>query len=104
MSNNKWIVNNLNGRQLYVHIDNVHSGYKEVIHGIPQGSILGPILFITYVNDMCDVSSFFKYILFAVDTTIFRSGYDIILLSKEVSHELVALSQWFYINKLAINF
>ena len=42
----------LNGRQQYVQIDNAHTGYKEVIHGIPQGSILGPRLFITYINDM----------------------------------------------------
>ena len=39
----------LNGRQQYVQIDNVHSGYKKVVHGIPQGSILGPRLFITYI-------------------------------------------------------
>ena len=74
-----------------------------MIHGIPNGSILGPRLFITYIHDMYNVSSFFKYILFADDTTIFRSGYDIKLLSKEVSHELIALSKWFSIIKLLIN-
>ena len=94
----KWIMNYLNGRQQYVQIDNVHSGLKKVIHGIPQGSILGLRLFITYINDMCNVSSFFKYILFADDTTIFRAGNDIKLLNKEVNHELIALSQWFSIN------
>ena len=52
---------------------------------------------------MCNVSSFFKYILFADDTTILRSGNDIKLLNKEVNHELIALSQWFSINKLSIN-
>ena len=70
-------MNYLCGRQLYVQIDSVHSGYKEVIHGIPQDSILGPILFITYINDICNASSFLKHILFANNTTIFRSGYDI---------------------------
>ena len=39
---NKWIMNYLNGRQRYVQIDNVHSGFKKVIHGIPHGSILEP--------------------------------------------------------------
>ena len=51
----KWIMNYLSGRQQYVHIDNVHSGFKKVMHGIPQGSILGPRLFITYINDMCNL-------------------------------------------------
>ena len=51
---NKWIVNYHNGRQQYIQIDNVHSGYKEVIHGIPQGSIIGPRLFIAYFNYMCN--------------------------------------------------
>ena len=86
---NKWIVNYLNGGQQYVQIDNVHSGSKKVIHGIPQVSILGPRLFITYINDMCNVSSFLKYILFTDDTTILRSWYDIKLKSKEVIHELI---------------
>ena len=52
---------------------------------------------------MCNVSSFFKYILFADDTTILRAGNDIKLINKEVNHELIALSQWFSINKLSIN-
>ena len=95
----KCVVTYLSGRQQYVQIDNVHSGYEKVLHSIPQGSILGPRLFITYINDMCNVSSFFKHILFADDTTIFRSGNDIKLLNKEVNHELIALSQWFSINK-----
>ena len=55
-----------------------------MIHGIPEGSILGPRLFITYINDMCNVSSFLKCILFADDTTISRAGNDIKLLNKEV--------------------
>ena len=98
----KWIMNYLSGRQQYVQIDNVHSGCKKVIHGIPQGSILGKKLFITYIN-MCNASSFFKYIFFSDDTTIFRAGNDIRLLNKEVNQELIALSQWFSINKLSIN-
>ena len=53
-------MNYLNGRKQYVHINNVHSGHKKVIHSIPRGSILGSKLFITYVNDICNVSSFFN--------------------------------------------
>ena len=53
---------------------------------------------------MCNVSSFLKYILFQDGITSSRSGYDIELLNKEISHEFIALSQWFSINKLLINF
>ena len=83
-------MNYLSGRQHSVTIDNVHSVFKKVIHGIPQGSILGPRLFITYINDMCNASSFFKYILFADDTTIIRAGNDIKL--SPVTHWL---AHWF---------
>ena len=81
---NKWIMNYLNVRQQHVQIDNVHSGFKKVIHGIPHGSIRRPRLFITCINDMCNVSSFFKYILFKDDTTINRSVNDIKLLKKKL--------------------
>ena len=60
------------GGQQYAQIDNVRSGYKELMHDIAQGSVLGPRLFITYIDDMCNVSSFFKYILFGDYTAIFR--------------------------------
>ena len=96
---NKWILNHLSGRQQYVQIDNVHSGHKEVIHGINQGSILGPRLFINYINDICNVSSFHKNVLFADDTTIQGSWYDIELPSREVSHEICTLTQWFSMKK-----
>ena len=47
----KWIVDYLNDKQQYAQTDNVHMGYKEGIHDIPQGSILVPRLFNTYIND-----------------------------------------------------
>ena len=55
-----------------------------MVHGIPHGSILGHRIFIAYINDMCNVSSFMKYILFADDTTIFMSGYDNNLQTKKL--------------------
>ena len=74
---NKWICSYLMNRYQYVTINGTNSEYMNVLCGVPQGSILGPILFILYINDMCNVSTLLKPILFAYDTNLFYSGKDI---------------------------
>ena len=54
----------------FVTVDKVHSDYKEATHSFPQGSIIRTKLFITYINDICNVSTFVRYALFADDTNI----------------------------------
>ena len=71
--------------------------------GVPQGSILGPKLFVLYVNDICNISKVLKFILFVDDTNIFCSGHDEVQLNKDVSKELDKLSTWFVVNKLSLN-
>ena len=68
--------------------------------GVPQGSILGPALFIIYINDMCNVSTLMKSIVFADDTNFFYSGKDLTEVRKTVSNELDKLCRWFQVNKL----
>ena len=70
---------------------------------MPQGSILGPKLFILYVNDICNISKMLKFVLFADDTNIFCSGHDAMQLSRYISNELDTLSVWFAVNKLILN-
>ena len=79
-----------------------NSDYMNVLCGVPQGSILGPILFILYINDMCNVSTLLKPILFADDTNLFYSGKDIDELCSVVSIELDKLCIWFQVNKLSL--
>ena len=93
----------LMNRYQYVTINGTNSDYMNVLCGVPQGSILGPILFILYINDMCNVSTLLKPILFADDTNLFYSGKDIDELCSVVSIELDKLCIWFQVNKLSLN-
>ena len=65
----------LSKRKRFVNIDDgCSSKLLDVICGVPQGSILGPTLFILYVHDICNVSNLVKVILFADDTNVFCAG------------------------------
>jgi len=98
-----WLESYLTDRSQYVNFNGTKSNCKNIICGVPQGSILGPTLFILYVNDMCNVSNLLKCILFADDTNLFYSGTDIDEMCTIVSGELDKLKIWFFVNKLSLN-
>ena len=68
---NKWLQNYLTNRKQYVVIDDHSSDMLDMTCGVPQGSVIGPILFKIYINDICNVSDVVKCVLFAEDTNIF---------------------------------
>ena len=76
---------------------------QNIICGVPQGSILGPLLFILYVNDITYTSNILDFILFADDTTILYSHKDINSKVNMVNEELKEVNIWFKANKLSIN-
>ena len=90
-------------RKQYVLYDNAKSDYKNIVNGMPQGSILGPKLFIIYINDICNVSKLLKFILFADDTNILYQHDDYNVLCKIINDELLNLSKWFSVRKLSLN-
>ena len=69
----------------------------------PQGSLLGPLLFLTYINDLPNVSKVLSFFLFADDTNIYYESENIIKLKDKINKELLKVNSWLEINKLALN-
>ena len=76
--------------------------------GVPQGSILGPLLFLVYMSDIPNVSKIFKFILYADDTTLFSTiEFSIPIhhsnVNQMLNHKLSLVCKWLNINKLSLN-
>ena len=98
-----WFKSYLSNRRQCVSLAGVKSSLKPITHGVPQGSILGPLLFILYINDIVNCSDYLIFILFADDTNLFYSCQNILQLIEIANRELAKLSQWFRANKLSLN-
>ncbi len=99
----EWFKNYLFGRKQYVFLNGTSSTTSDVVCGVPQGSVLGPLLFIIYINDIINCSDIFNFILFADDTNLFYSYDNFAQLQNTVNNELSKLSEWFRANKLSLN-
>ena len=99
----KWFQSYLSDRQQYVTYNGEESSKKGINCGVPQGSILGPLLLIIYINDISNVCQHMMSLLFADDTNLFQSGKDVIQLQQEVEADLNQISEWLKINQLSLN-
>jgi hypothetical protein len=93
----------LSNRKQYVSFSDANSRKQIIKCGVPQGSILGPILFLLYINDMATVSKAIFPLLFADDTNVFINGKDIDVLMKNMNIELGKLIVWLQCNRLSLN-
>ena len=100
---NDWFRSYLSNRKQCVSFNNILSAECTITTGVPQGSILGPLLFLLYINDICNSSSLLHFILYADDTNIFFSSKNIDELCTIVNMELRCVMQWFICNRLSVN-
>ena len=99
----KWFKSYLSERKQCTEVGNTRSKLDFVKCGVPQGSILGPLLFLLYINDIVLSSNVCKFTLFADDTSLFYSHKNQVEGARILNTELAKIAEWLAANKLSLN-
>jgi len=99
----QWFTSYLTGRQQIVRVGKSLSPPLYIKTGVPQGSILGPLLFLVYINDLPDIFTSASVNLYADDTVIYAAGKSEKQLESVINEEMAKLTEWFQRNQLQLN-
>ena len=100
---NEWFSSYLSNRKQHVSIGSTKSEDLVITRGVPQGSVLGPLLFHLYINDFSNCSKLFDFHVFADDTNLFYSNSSLAELEICINNNLKLVSNWLKVNKLSLN-
>ena len=98
-----WFSSYLSNRRQFVSIGNVTSEHKHITCGVPQGSVLGPLLFILYINDLQNSANDIDFHLFADDSNLFCSHKSLQYLESKLNVQPNNVHEWLCANKLSLN-
>ena len=98
-----WIKSYFSNRKQFVQFNETRSIERIIKCGVPQGSILGPLVFLLYINDLPNATGLAECLLFADDTSIFLSHTDQDYLISTMNDELEKINIWMKTNKLSVN-
>ena len=99
----QWFSAYLSNQQQCVVLDHIYSDWATVMHGVPQGSVLGPLLFIIYMNDLPAVLQHSHMNLFADDIVLYVMHSDPGILQTYLNHDLSFIFQWVTSNGFKVN-
>lgn len=98
-----WFISYLANRKQRVKVRDTLSDYSISNRGVPQGSILGPLLFLVFINDFCKLKLLGKMITYADDSVLLYSCDNLLDLNLQIEADLIEIRKWFSINDLTLN-
>ena len=100
---NKWFQYFLEHRKQFTSVQGSKSAEKPIIYGVPQGSVLGPLLFILFINDLHKAVEFSSVHHFADDTNLLLIDKSLKKINKHINRDLKLTVDWIRANKLSLN-
>jgi hypothetical protein len=99
----KWFESDLFNRKQFCELDGVKSNTEDIVSGVPQGSIQGPIMFLLHFNDFEENLQHSRVIQIADDTVLYCSSKSIEKIEQKLNHDLQCISEYFFQNELIMN-
>ena len=98
-----WLMSYLTGRSQYTRIGSTYSGTAPVNYGVPQGSVLGPLLFIIFINDVVERMGDCRCCLYADDLAVYSSASGVDLVQQRLQAAMTGINQWCKDKRLTVN-